>query len=336
MKIRGSLRLKRTLNQLNLRGIILMYHRVAEVNCDPWQLSVTPSHFDEQMGVLKKYGRPVQMQEMGEKLRRFSLGKKEIVVSFDDAYSDNFHNAKPILERHGIPAIFFVITSAIGSFEEFWWDELERIALSVKTLPETFELAILGKKYSWRITSEGQHKKMGYIPSASGDSTELTQIQFYNILWEILSRSSYEEKREVLKQIARWTGQSLTPRQDYLPMTSGMLLSLARSPLFKIGAHTVSHPLLSRLSLEEQEEEIIRSKLDLEKIINKKIGSFSYPHGDYSEETVKLVERSKFKNACTIVQSPVTRNMNRYLLPRFAVLNWNGEQFEQNLTEWLT
>ena len=319
-----------------------MYHRVAELACDPWQLSVSPVHFDEQMQVLRKYGRPIKMKEMGKTLKRFSFGKKKIAVTFDDGYADNFHNAKPILERYNVPATFFIVSGAINSREEFWWDELERIILTVKRLPEIFELSISGKIYSWQVAQgdrEEQWRTLDYekmMQNIPQNNARLSKIYLYCVLWQILSIMPFEERKKILRLISAWAGQSLTPRPNYLPMTSKELISLANSKLLEIGAHTICHPKLSRLPREQQEKEIGQSKCDLENMIGRTITSFSYPYGIYSEDTVKFVEHLKFTNACTTVEKPVVRGMNPFLLPRFTVLNWNGDQFEENLRKWLT
>ena len=338
MKIEGRSWLRKAKVWLDQRGIMLMYHRVENLKHDPWQLAVSPAHFEEQMQVIQKYARPVQMCQMGKDLKKFLCGRREIVVTFDDGYADNFTKAKPILERYGIPATFFIVTSAIDKQEEFWWDELERIILDAVTLPGSFDLDIASIKYSWSIdpdkgkklnASEGSNK----IPA---NGSVLSRIGFYYALWQILGKLSFSGRQESLEQLRHWAQQSVNPRKAYLPMSSAELTSLSREPLFEIGAHTVRHANLSLLPVGEQEEEISSSKRDLEQILDQPVTSFSYPFGNYSTETPKLVERSKFLNACIGAKRPVTRNMNPYLMPRFGVNDWDGDQFEKNLQSWLS
>lgn len=321
---------------MNWRGIILMYHRVANLQYDPWSLSVSPGNFEEHMRVIRKYGRPVQMSKMLENLKHFSFGRNEIVITFDDGYADNLYNARQILERYAIPATFFIVSGAVNIREEFWWDELEQITATTNLLPEAFEMDIAGKRYHWRINRNGEPQTIIYDPGVYLVNPELSRSQLYYALWEIIKLLSLKEKKDILKQISAWAGQPSIPRTDYLPINSQELASLANSPLFEIGAHTISHSMLSHLSPQEQEEEISRSKNDLENIINRPVTSFSYPHGDYSSETVSIVRRLEFKNSCTAIPRMIKKSDNPYLLPRYAVCNWDGEEFENNLRHWLT
>lgn len=339
MKICGAWRVKKILTKLNMRGLILMYHRIADLSPDPWQISISPSNFEAHMNVLKKYCQIVTMQGMRENLRRLPFGKKEAVVTFDDGYAANFHYAKPILERQEIPVSFFITTGVIGSHEEFWWDVLEQIILESKVLPELFEIEFSETRYRWQINSNNRQERLTYtdeIVKIPENDTLISAGRLYFVLWKILSKFSPQAKKETLEKIALWAGQKPTPRTDYLPMSSEELTKLGYSRLFEIGAHTVNHPFLSLLSVEEQKEEIQRSKQCLEEILHKPIVSFCYPHGDYSAYTPELVKDLKFKNACTVVGRAVSRNDNPYLLPRLEVLNWNGEQFEQRIKKWLT
>ena len=163
----------------------------------------------------------------------------------------------------------------------------------------------------------------------------LSKERLYYVLWQIISELSFEDKGPILQEIAKWAGQSSEPRSDHLAMSSTELKLLANSRLFEIGAHTVHHPVLPRISLEKQKKEIAGSKHALEEMLNRSITSFAYPHGEYSEETVDILKSCKFKNACTVKEHPVTRNSDPLLLPRFGVLDWNGDEFEQKLRYWL-
>jgi len=315
-----------------------MYHRVAKLQYDPWSLSVSPGHFEEHVQVLKKYGRPVKMQEMGRNLKHFSFGPKEMVVTFDDGYADNFYNARPILEKYGIAATFFITTGATDTREEFWWDEIGRLTIAAKSLPEVFNVKIGGTEYRWRINLQHDEKITEAQALAGGippNDTVLSKARLHYVIWQILSYLSVEEKKVVLQEIAKWAGQSVDSRPEYFAMTAEELKSLAISKLFEIGAHTVHHPMLSRLSSEKQREEIVESKNALEEMLGREITSFAYPHGDYSEETLNILKQNKFKNACTVVSQRVARNSDPFFLPRFGVLDWSGDEFKRNLDHWL-
>jgi peptidoglycan/xylan/chitin deacetylase (PgdA/CDA1 family) len=106
---------------------ILLYHRVAELERDPQRLAVTPEHFDEHLRVLGATCTPVAYADVPSLLRTpRRLPERAVAVTFDDGYRDNLHAAKPLLERHGVPATVFVASGYVGSGRAFWWDELER------------------------------------------------------------------------------------------------------------------------------------------------------------------------------------------------------------------
>lgn len=67
----------------------------------------------------------------------------------------------------------------------------------------------------------------------------------------------------------------------------------------EFGAHTVSHPHLSQISIADAEKEIADSKIQLESK-NLKSGSFAYPYGDYNNEVRELVKKSCFSCAFTV------------------------------------
>ena len=84
---------------------------------------------------------------------------------------------------------------------------------------------------------------------------------------------------------------------EKLGINSESLKALDADPLCTIGAHTVSHPKLDTLSSEEQRKEIMQSKQELEALLSHPIRHFSYPHGSYNDDTLKIVNGCNFVSA---------------------------------------
>jgi peptidoglycan/xylan/chitin deacetylase (PgdA/CDA1 family) len=63
----------------------------------------------------------------------------------------------------------------------------------------------------------------------------------------------------------------------------------------EIGAHTVTHPHLQKKKIEEAEQEIKKSKEEIEKHIGRSVNFFSYPFGSYKPEIVDIVKSAGFK-----------------------------------------
>lgn len=266
-------------------NIILLYHRVACVESDPWSLCVTPTHFAEHMEVLQRYAR-VRLDQMNRAGRRFG-GQPAVAVTFDDGYADNPRAAAPILKRYDTPATFFIATAYIGGSREFWWDELERVA---------------------------------------GDR--------YAALYEELRPLPHQARRELLDAMLEAAGEPPHGRSANLPMTSQELDSLSAESLFEIGAHTVTHPLLSAQPAEVQRAEIQGSKTWLESLIGLPVTSLSYPYGGtehYNETSVAAARDAGFSRACTTGSRQVTGRDNPYEWPRIAVPDMDGDQFHKFL-----
>ena len=104
---------------------VLMFHRVIELEHNPWRMAVSPYLFDEYMRHLKENYRLLRFDEDWSGIR-----EKAVVVTLDDGYADNLWNALPILEKYQIPATVFVSSENIGTNREFWWDKLTRLVSS--------------------------------------------------------------------------------------------------------------------------------------------------------------------------------------------------------------
>jgi peptidoglycan/xylan/chitin deacetylase (PgdA/CDA1 family) len=68
----------------------------------------------------------------------------------------------------------------------------------------------------------------------------------------------------------------------------------------EIGAHSLTHPYLTRVSYREAREEVAASRKKLEDKFGIAIRHFCYPYGDYNEGIRDLVGDSGYTTACTI------------------------------------
>ena len=127
--------------------LILMYHRIADESCDPWSLAVSPRHFDEQLRTIRELTRPKRLRDLVASPSHGIDRQPSVIVTFDDGYADNFLAAKPLLERHDVPATVFVSSGFLDKTIGFWWDELERMLLAPGTLPEHCAIAIGSTRY---------------------------------------------------------------------------------------------------------------------------------------------------------------------------------------------
>ena len=145
------------------------------------------------------------------------------------------------------------------------------------------------------------------------------------------------ERQKVLDEVSTWAGADPKSRSPHRALTPEELVRLAEGGLIDVGAHTVTHPVLSALPATMQKSEIQGSKTFLEEILAQRVATFAYPYGsraDYTEETVAMIREAGFANACSNFPGLVWRGADRYQLPRFMVLDWDGEGFARKLDEW--
>jgi peptidoglycan/xylan/chitin deacetylase (PgdA/CDA1 family) len=285
-------------------GLVLCYHRVADDRPDPWDLCVSPRHFAEHLEVIASAAHPVPLAQLTPQRGGRAGGARPLVaVTFDDGYADNLHAAKPLLEAADVPATVFVVSGAIGRSGEFWWDELER--------------AVLG-------------------PDPGPPTADVETWQAFRTAHQTLRVASRPEREATLSKLL--DGQDAGPRESRRALTEQELLDLADGGLVEVGAHTVTHPVLSSLPEEEQRWEVARAKAELEGRLGRPVRMFAYPYGrrqDWTPATAQAVRESGYTLACTTSTGLVRGRSNAFALPRFCVPDWNGEQLGEALERWL-
>jgi peptidoglycan/xylan/chitin deacetylase (PgdA/CDA1 family) len=112
---------------------------------------------------------------------------------------------------------------------------------------------------------------------------------------------------------------------------------LGKSGLVAIGAHTVTHPVLSRQSRPTQRAEIGESKRALEELVGLPVLSFAYPFGTYADVgsfAPTAAREAGFQTACINDPAPVTAAADLLMLPRFVVRDWPDAEFAGRLARY--
>ncbi|WP_110954060.1 polysaccharide deacetylase family protein [Anaerosinus massiliensis] len=305
-----------TSNIIEKPVIILLYHRVADLEIDSQLLSVSIKNFDEQIKFLKSSYPILRFEDKWDNIK-----EKSICITFDDGYADNYYNALPILEKYNVPATFFISSGYIGTNKEFWWDDLERIILLNKVIPAEVTINISGVAYKWNTGSKGEI------------------LNFYNQLHPLLNDVSNTERIHIINELI----EKLTPNLDYRDthrvLNELELKKFSQSPLVTIGGHTITHTRLGIQSYNEQKFEIDKSTDKIESIINDKLVVFSYPFGqkcDYNHDTIKILKDNNFKKVASNFPGQVHSWSNKYEIPRNLVRNWDVNVFKKEIRRFFT
>jgi peptidoglycan/xylan/chitin deacetylase (PgdA/CDA1 family) len=268
----------------------LSYHRIDDslrAGFDTYKpnVSATPAGFKQQMEFLRRHYNVITCEQLALWLRgRYKLPPRSAIVSFDDGYSDNLVHAHPVLQALELPATIFVCTDIIETKTPFYWD---RAAYCFShTQKDSADLPLTGKA-SW-VDDIGREKSMRQ--------------------WILRVKQLPDTMRdEVLDSLASALDVSIPAGAfSRLYLNWDQVRELSRNGI-EIGAHTASHPILTRIPLERVEAEVVRSKERIEAEIGKPVISFAYPNGlaaDFSPDVAAVLRRVGIEVAFTLMPGP--------------------------------
>lgn len=256
---------------------VLAFHRVNDDD-DPFMPAIATSVFAARMEHIARHYTVLTVEELVDRVRRGRVPGKALALTFDDGYRDNLTHAAPVLARYGLPATIFLTTGCIGTREILWFD---RLALALKTTRQTHLRLADGSVLRLASTAD----RLQAVQAALGRLKGLPDA----------------ERRETFEQLLRDLGSSPLDAPKRL-MLNWDEVEVLRGLGFSVGAHTVSHPILSHLSPAEAWREINDSKLAIERALGTRPRAFAYPNGgaeDVNELTVRLVGDAGFTCAVT-------------------------------------
>jgi hypothetical protein len=220
-------------------------------------------------------------------------------ISFDDGYENNYMHAFPVLQRHGLKAIFFVTTGRIDrKVQHFWFDRLDCLLCRVSTEDVTGEL-----------------RKLDPSLHALRDAN----IRLYFKTLPALRQS------EILDRLEQQFGNAEIASENrtiFESMSWDQVRSMASAGM-TIGSHTASHQILSAVGSAQVYAEVLSSRQRIQDETGQDCWCFSYPNGerrDFRPLDQQAILRAGYLCAFTQIPGAISSHTSRYALPRIPIM----------------
>jgi peptidoglycan/xylan/chitin deacetylase (PgdA/CDA1 family) len=251
--------------------VVLTYHRIAEPATNPFYdpvISATPNAFRLQLDWLQSHVHLLSLDELIERLEhRSSWHGPAVMLTFDDAYRDNFDVAFPMLCDRHIPATFFIPTAFLETPQVPWWDQVAYIL-------KTTQVRTIRLPYS---PDPGSHTPalvadFAVISPSEAIATVIGAIlddRVPDVCWFLEQLRARAE----ISADNRELGQALFMNWDQIRRLACSNHGLS------IGSHAHSHRKLATLDEDTQLQELTTSKRILEAYLGNRINALAYPYG---------------------------------------------------------
>jgi peptidoglycan/xylan/chitin deacetylase (PgdA/CDA1 family) len=246
---------------------------------------------DAQCAHIRDHYSPISLTRAAEGLLNGNAWPDNaLVVTVDDGYHDFYRNAYPAFREYGIPATVYLVSEFLDGRIWLWVDQVRWAYLNSQAALGSHE-----QRLKAALTAIETAKQM---PNAQ------------RLAW--------------LEALPGELGVNIPgqPPAEYEPMTWDDVRAAANGGM-DFGAHTCTHPILSRLAGEgDLTSEIGGSKRRIEDQLGRAVEHFCYPNGspgDFTDAAVEVVRQSGFRTATTTTVGLVSPTADVLRLPRIGV-----------------
>jgi peptidoglycan/xylan/chitin deacetylase (PgdA/CDA1 family) len=252
------------------RGLAIAYHGVGAVGeRHPLDVTLDVEQFEEQLRYLQHHYDLVPSSELLDAVKVRRWGKKlPLAITFDDDLRSHLTFTKPVLDRLGIPATFFIGGASLHGPLTFWWERLE--------------LA-----YVAGSIDEEELRKL--VPRREGsDGSDTRDMRALVVDIEFMAPHARDALDELL-------GSRAGPGPDDAGLRPDDVRDLSDGGRYEIGFHTRSHYNLTVLEDAQLAEELTAGRSELARIIGRELTSIAYPGGRWNHRVVDAAREAGFE-----------------------------------------
>ena len=295
----GFLALCRWLTRHHVRT--LMYHRFIGFD-QLGRRHDSAESIESQLEYIERHHRVVSSLDHLEAMRRGRrLDGCPVVLTVDDGYHDFYDVLFPLLQRRGWPATFFATTGLLDRTTWFWWDKIayiieraepRRDARRVGEFDIEFDLTSRpGRLAAWSDVSD----VMRWLTPEQGEAVVADLAAFLEVEVPEMAPDHY----------AGITWEQAVTMQD-----AGIIF----------GGHTVTHPILARLTPSQAHWEIVECRRRIREELGREPVFFCYTQGgpaDFNRDVERLVADAGFE-ACYLAYQNIDLSTRLLSLPRYS------------------
>lgn len=278
---------------------ILMYHDFPSVPGIQEALAKQCLHINQ-------YYQVVTMTDISGYLREGKrLPPNALAVTVDDGNRDFLVNAYPVFKAHRIPVIVFLVSGFLDRKLWLWWDKI--IYMLEQSRRASFQLSLSAAQAPATFAIETPEQRQQAISTITLAMKELPDTERNEILRNLLQLLDVELPRD--------------PPSHLASMEWSEVREMAAHGI-DFGAHTVTHPVLSRIQdPQELFHEIEHSKRRIEEELGRPVPHFCYPYGcleDFNDATLQVLNECKFQTAVTAIHGLNSRHTHPLKLKRLS------------------
>jgi peptidoglycan/xylan/chitin deacetylase (PgdA/CDA1 family) len=273
---------------------------------------ITAEMLRRQLHLLKRHYNVISPEDaLAWREGRLELPPRAVLLTCDDGLLNCLIDMLPVLQQEQVSCLFFVTGASVGdSRRMLWYEELFLFFHRAPAGP--FEISSEGVLIQGELGSPEERrriwwnavKRLSQVDAGIRDSfLHAARMQF-----RLHAERSFDEENPVA---CRRFGL----------LTCSELQELASAGM-TIGAHTLSHPMLSKLPPELAYAEISESRLRLESVLKKRVWAFAYPFGDpqsVTPEALAMAQKAGYEAAFLNYGGGLGTDLPAYALPRVHV-----------------